>query len=54
MKNRKSEVENINGWVVEEQLKLGKKAPVNAAVVEISERIKRGEVEPGPGKPRFP
>ncbi|MCZ6512159.1 MAG: hypothetical protein O7A62_16420, partial [Alphaproteobacteria bacterium] len=48
MKNRKSEVENINGWVVEEQLKLGKAAPVNAAVVEISERIKRGEVEPGP------
>jgi 2-dehydropantoate 2-reductase len=48
MKNRKSEVENVNGWVVEEQDKLGKSAPVNAAIVEISARIKRGEVEPGP------
>jgi 2-dehydropantoate 2-reductase len=48
MKNRKSEVEDVNGWVVEEQEKLGKSAPVNAAIVEISARIKRGEVEPGP------
>ena len=48
MKNRKSEVENVNGWVVEEQDKQGKTAPVNAAIVEISARIKRGEVEPGP------
>jgi 2-dehydropantoate 2-reductase len=48
MKNRKSEVGDVNGWVVAEQEKLGKKAPVNAAIVEISARIKRGEVEPGP------
>lgn len=48
MKNRKSEVGDVNGWVVEEQDKLGKTAPVNAAIVEISERIKRGEVQPGP------
>ena len=48
MKNRKSEVGDVNGWVVEEQKKLGKTAPVNAAIVEISQRIKRGEVEPGP------
>jgi 2-dehydropantoate 2-reductase len=48
MKNRKSEVGDVNGWVVEEREKLGKTAPVNAAIVEISARIKRGEVEPGP------
>ncbi len=48
MKNRKSEVGDVNGWVVEEQEKLGKTAPVNAAIVEISARIKRGELEPGP------
>lgn len=48
MKNRKSEVGDVNGWVVAEQEKLGKKAPVNAAIIEISARIKRGEVEPGP------
>ena len=47
MKNRKSEVENINGWVVEQQEKQGKAAPVNAAIVEISARIKRGTLEPG-------
>ena len=47
MKNRKSEVENINGWVVEQQEKQGKTVPVNAAIVEISARIKRGTLEPG-------
>ncbi len=46
MKNRKSEVENINGWVVEQQEKQGKTAPINAAIVEISARIKRGTLEP--------
>ena len=48
MKNRKSEVGDVNGWVVTEQKKLGKTAPVNAAIMEISARIKRGELEPGP------
>jgi ketopantoate reductase len=47
MKNRKSEVENINGWVVEQQEKQDKTAPVNAAIVEISARIKRGTLKPG-------
>ena len=48
MKNRKSEVGDINGWVVAEQEKLGKTAPVNAAIVEICDRIKRGDLEAGP------
>ena len=48
IKNRKSEVENINGWVVEECDKFGKKAPVNAAIVEICAQIKRGDLNPGP------
>ena len=48
MKNRKSEVENINGWVVEQYNNLGKKAPVNAAIVEICARIKSGDLDPGP------
>lgn len=47
MKNRKSEVGDVNGWVVAERAKRGKTAPVNAAIVEISDRIKRGELEPG-------
>ncbi len=48
LKDRKSEVEDINGWVVAEQEKRGATAPVNAAIVEISKRIKRGEREPTP------
>ena len=48
MKNRKSEVDNINGWVVDERRKRGKAAPVNEAIVKISDQIKRGELDPGP------
>lgn len=48
IKSRKSEVDDVNGWVVEEQERIGKSAPVNAAIVEICARIERGEIEPGP------
>ncbi len=47
MKNRKSEVDDVNGWVVEQQERLGKTAPVNAAIVELTARIKRRELKPG-------
>ena len=53
IKNRKSEVENINGWVIEKQVGLGKNAPINSAIVEISAQIKRGETEPGPANLRL-
>lgn len=47
MKGRRSEVDEINGLVVEV---LGREhAPVNAACVELAHRIERGELEPGPG-----
>ena len=46
MKNRKSEVKNINGWVVEKQANLGNATPINTAIVKISELIKRGELKP--------
>jgi len=48
MKNRKSEVENVNGWVVEERHSVGKKAPVNMAILKVSKLIKNGELEPDP------
>ena len=48
MKNRKSEVGDVNGWVVAERAKQGKSAPVNAAIVDIATRIKRGELEAMP------
>lgn len=47
MKNRRSEVEDVNGWVVAQQARLGKTAPVNAAILELTARIKRRELRPG-------
>jgi oxygen-independent coproporphyrinogen-3 oxidase len=47
MKNRKSEVDDVNGWVVAQQERLGKTAPVNAAILELTARIKRRELKPG-------
>ncbi|HET6499588.1 MAG TPA: 2-dehydropantoate 2-reductase [Amycolatopsis sp.] len=48
-KGRHSEVDDINGQVVAHQERLGGRAPVNAAVVEIAHRIERGELKPEPG-----
>jgi 2-dehydropantoate 2-reductase len=47
MKNRKSEVGDVNGWVVAQRERLGKTAPVNAAILELTARIKRRELKPG-------
>lgn len=46
LKGRYSEVDLINGLVVEEMEKRGGKAPVNAAIAEITRRIQAGELEP--------
>jgi 2-dehydropantoate 2-reductase len=46
LKGRYSEVDLINGLVVEEWKKRGKAAPANAAIVEITRRIHSGELEP--------
>jgi 2-dehydropantoate 2-reductase len=46
LKRRHSEVDDINGLVVDEAARLGVPAPVNSAVVELAHRIERGEVEP--------
>jgi len=49
LKGRYSEVDIINGLVVEENRKRGKPAPANAAIVEITRRIQAGELKPEPG-----
>jgi 2-dehydropantoate 2-reductase len=46
LKGRYSEVDLINGLVVEEWRKRGRAAPANAAIVEISRRIHSGELKP--------
>ena len=48
LKGRYSEVDLINGLVVEESDKLGRRAPVNAAITEITRRIQAGELQPDP------
>ncbi|MBO6783055.1 MAG: ketopantoate reductase family protein [Alphaproteobacteria bacterium] len=48
LKGRYSEVDLINGLVVEELAERGGKAPVNAAIAEITRRIQTGELEPDP------
>jgi 2-dehydropantoate 2-reductase len=47
MKGRKSEVDNLNGEVVAEAKRLGLRAPVNAAIVELAHRIERREIKQG-------
>lgn len=48
MKGRRSEVDQINGLVVDEQARRGRHAPANALTVELAHRIERGECEPSP------
>jgi len=46
-KGRRSEVDAINGHIVLAAERLGREAPVNAAVVELAHAIERGDLEPG-------
>ena len=48
LKGRYSEVDLINGLVVDESKKLGRQAPVNAAITEITRQIQAGELLPDP------
>lgn len=47
-KGRYSEVDLINGLVVEESARLGKSAPANAMVVELTRQIHAGTLKPDP------
>jgi 2-dehydropantoate 2-reductase len=47
-KGRRSEVDDINGRVVDTARELGWHAPVNAAVVELAHGIERGDLQPDP------
>jgi 2-dehydropantoate 2-reductase len=48
LKGRYSEVDCINGMVVDECGRRGKSAPANAAVVEITRQIRAGTLKPDP------
>ena len=46
LKGRRSEVDMINGFVVETAERNGRSAPANSAIVEITRRIHAGELKP--------
>ena len=48
MKGRHSEVNDLNGTVVAEARRLGRSAPVNAAIVEMALDIEGGKLKPDP------
>ncbi len=48
MKGRRSEVDQINGLVVDEQRRLGGRAPANEVAVELAHRIELGELSADP------
>ena len=52
-KGRRGEIEDINGFVVSEQRRLGGQAPVNAMLVDVAHRIERGELVAHPIKCQF-
>ena len=45
---RHSEVDDVNGLVAAEYVRLSGRAPVNEAIVEVAHRIERGELAPDP------
>ena len=48
VKGRRSEVHELNGLVVREQARLGERAPVNQAVLQVAEQIEAGRLAAGP------
>jgi len=48
MKGRQSETNDVNGLVAETLTSAGQMAPANAAIVALTEQVKRGELEPDP------
>lgn len=48
MKGRQCETNDVNGAVFETLSARGRSAPANAAIIEVTDRIRRGEIEPSP------
>ena len=48
MKGRRAELDAFSGYIVAERARIGGTAPVNAGILEIAQRIERGELEPDP------
>jgi 2-dehydropantoate 2-reductase len=46
IKNRHSEVGDLNGLVAAQAVRLGRSAPVNAAIADLGRRVELGEIQP--------
>lgn len=47
-KGRRAELDGFSGYIVAKRQLLGGSAPVNEAILQLAERIERGELKPGP------
>ena len=47
-KGRRTEIEFMNGYIVDQGKRVGRAAPAHAALVEAVKRVERGEAVPGP------
>ena len=48
LKGRRTEIDYLNGLVVEKSMQLGLSAPANKGIADLVRRIERGEIEAGP------
>ena len=46
MKGRRTEVDDLNGYVVRKGGEVGVPTPVNEAIVEVTKRVETGELKP--------
>jgi len=48
LKGRRTEIEQMNGYIVQQARRIGLAAPANAALTEAVKRVERGELAAGP------
>jgi 2-dehydropantoate 2-reductase len=46
MKGRRSEVDDLNGLVAAEAVRLGRAAPVNAAIADLAHQVEQVKIKP--------
>jgi 2-dehydropantoate 2-reductase len=47
-KGRRTEIEFMNGYIVEQAQRVGRTAPTNSALIDVVRRVERGELTPSP------
>ena len=51
-KGRRTEIEFMNGYIVEQGRRVGIQTPVNAAIVQVVKQVESGQLQPGPDNVR--